>query len=90
MGFQRIDDNFDSLVVSVLSNLDPKFPKVNKKELYQIATIEFLQKWFEITKERDDYKQRQLLKKYSDKIASVKEILIENGWMPENRRKKKK
>lgn len=90
MAFQRIDDNFDKLVVSVLGNLDPEFPKINKKELYQVATIDFLQKWFEIKKERDDFTQRQMLKRYSEKIQTIMEILIKNGWMPDKKRKRKK
>lgn len=89
MGLQRIDENFDKLVNSVLSSIEPEFPKINKKELFEIATINFLEEWFKIEKERDEYSQKQKLKRFSEKIQSIKKILIQNGWMPDKKRKKK-
>jgi len=90
MALQRIDDNFDKLVASVLKNLDPSFPHINKKELYQISVINFLEKWSEIKKEKDDTIQKQMLKRYSEKIFGIKKILIKNGLMPDENRKRKK
>ena len=37
-----------------------------------------------------DYAQKQMLKRYSEKIETIKEILIKNGWMPDKKRKRKK
>jgi len=89
MALQRIDDNFDKMVSSVLKNLDPAFPIKNKKELYEISVINFLQEWDKIIKQKEPLFQKRFLEKYSEKIKAIKKILIKNNWMPQTDRRKK-
>lgn len=82
MAFQRIDDNFDKMVNSVLGSLEPVFPLKNKKQVYEVGVAFFLIQWEKIKKEKDDLKKARMLSDYTKKVLSIKQILENNNLMP--------